>query len=144
MLIGQFEGTVSAKNQISFPKNFRRVLGEKLIITKGLEEYLIVVSQKNWKTLLEGSENRPFTNQEARLTQRYLLGNASFVTVDTRGRFIISEHLRSHAKIKQNIIFAGIERFVEIWDKESWEKHQEELEKTVSGIAGKLDKGDIK
>ncbi len=144
MLIGQFEGTVSAKNQISFPRNFRRVLGEKLIITKGLEGYLIVVSQKNWKTLLEGSENRPFTNQEARLTQRYLLGNASFVTVDTRGRFIITEHLRKHAKIKQDIIFAGIERFVEIWDKEAWEKHQEELEKTVAGIAGKLDKGEEK
>ncbi|MGE5042316.1 MAG: division/cell wall cluster transcriptional repressor MraZ [Candidatus Levyibacteriota bacterium] len=140
MLIGQYEGTVSSKNQISFPKQFRDFLGSKLIVTKGLEGYLIVVSEENWKTLLEGTENRPFTNTEARLTQRYLLGNASFVTVDARGRFILADHLRKHAEIKSDVIFAGIERFVEIWDKDAWEKHQEELSKTVSTVADRLGK----
>lgn len=140
MLIGQFEGTVSSKNQISFPKQFRDFLGSKLIITKGLEGYLIVVSEKNWKTLLEGTENKPFTNIEARHTQRYLLGNASFVAIDGRGRFVLSEHLKKHAQITGEIVFAGIERFVEIWDKGLWEKHQEELSKTVSTVADRLGK----
>jgi MraZ protein len=142
MLIGQFDGTVSSKNQLAFPKEFRDTLGNKLIITKGLEGYLIVVSEKNWRTLLEGSENKPFINQEARFTQRYLLGNASFVHVDARGRFVLSQHLKKYAGIREEVVFVGIERFVEIWDKNLWEKHQEELSKTVAGIADRLGKGE--
>ncbi len=138
MLLGQFEGRVSSKNQIAFPKVFRDHLGGKLIVTKGFEGYLIVVSERNWKTLLEGTEGKPFINTDARQTQRYLLGNASFVTADSRGRFVLADHLKKHANIKTEIIFAGIERFVEIWDKNSWEKHQEELSQKVASIADRL------
>ena len=144
MLLGQQTGTVSTKNQIAFPKNFRDYLGNKLVITKGLEGYLIVVSEKNWKTLLEGTEGKPFTNTDARLTQRYLLGNASLVTIDTRGRFVLADHLKKHAHIKTDIIFAGIERFVEVWDKDMWEKHQEELTQKVTTVADRLGKEEIK
>ena len=139
MLLGQHAGKLSSKNQIAFPKDFRDQLGSNLIVTKGLEGYLIVVSYKNWKTLLEGTEGKPFTNTKARLTQRYLLGNASMVTVDKRGRFVLPEHLRLHANIKTDIIFAGIERFAEIWDKGEWDKHQKELSTKVAGIADRLD-----
>ncbi len=138
MLLGQFEGRVTSKNQLAFPKTFRDQLGGRLIVTKGLEGHLIVVSERNWKTLLEGTEGKPFTNTQARQTQRYLLGNASFVTADSRGRFVLAEYLKKHANIKTEIIFAGLQRFVEIWDKNSWEKHQEELAKTVASIADRL------
>lgn len=143
MLLGQFDAKLSAKNQIAFPKSFRAVLGSRLIVTKGLEGYLIAVSEKNWKTLLEGTQNKPFTNRDARETQRYLLGNASFVQIDSRGRFVIAEHLKKHAGIKSDIIFAGIERFVEIWDKDTWEKHQTDLSTRVATIADKLTEKDL-
>lgn len=138
MLIGQHEGTVSAKNQIAFPKSFRDQLGARLIVTKGLEGYLIVVSERNWKTLLEGTVGKPFTSSSARQTQRYLLGNASTVTIDSRGRFVIAEHLKKYAGLTNDIIFAGIDRFVEIWDKKRWEETQDMLAKNVVGIADKL------
>ena len=143
MLLGQYDAKLSAKNQIAFPKSFREVLGSRLIVTKGLEGYLIAVSEKNWKTLLEGTQNKPFTNRDARETQRYLLGNASFVRIDSRGRFVIAEHLKKHAGIKSDIIFAGIERFVEIWDKQTWEKHQADLSTRVATIADKLTEKDL-
>lgn len=138
MIIGQKSGTVSVKNQIAFPKEFRTELGDRLIVTKGLGKYLIVVSERNWKTLLEGTGNKPFTNTNARETQRYILGNASFVEIDKRGRFVLPDYLREHAEIKTEIIFAGIERFVEVWSKNNWQKHNEELKDTVVSIADTL------
>lgn len=138
MLIGQLHGKLSAKNQIAFPKQFRATLGNKLIVTKGLGGYLIVVSDRNWKTLLEGTENKPFTNTAARETQRYLLGNAESVVIDNRGRFVLADHLRRHANIREELVFAGIERFVEIWDKKSWDAQQDQLSKTVASVAEKL------
>jgi MraZ protein len=138
MLIGQFESKIGEKHQAALPKKFRDVLGEKLIITKGFENCLIIVSEENWKTLLEGTEGRPFTNKSARELQRFLLGNATDVELDSKGRFVLPEYLRKFASIDNEIIFAGIQRFVEVWDKKHWEEHQKELTKDIGFIAEKL------
>jgi MraZ protein len=138
MLLGQYEAKIGEKHQAALPKNFRDVLGERLIVTKGFESCLIVVSEANWKTLLEGTEGRPFTNKATRELQRFLLGNATYVELDGKGRFVIPEYLRSFAAIKHEIVFAGIQRFVEVWDKESWEKHQNELSGSIENIAERL------
>lgn len=138
MLIGQYEGKVGAKNRLAFPKKFREILGDKLIVTLGYEKSLIVVSETGWKALLEGTEGRPFIQSEARETQRFLLGGASFVELDNKGRFIIPNYLRSFAEIKDEIIFLGLSRYVEIWDKVRWTAYSENLEKDIDKIAKKL------
>ena len=138
MLIGQYEGKIADKFQASLPKKFREILGEKLIVTKGFEECLIVVSEENWKTLLEGTEGKPFTSRNARELQRYLLGNATYIELDAKGRFILPEYLRTFANIETEVIFAGIQRFVEIWDKKSWDEHQTELANKIESIAERL------
>lgn len=138
MLIGQYDTKLSEKHQVALPKKFRDELGDKIITTKGFENCLIVVSQEGWKTLLEGTEGKPFTDKNTRELQRFLLGNATYAELDTKGRFVIPEFLREFAGIKNDIIFAGIQRFVEIWDKEAWEKHQKELSESIESIAERL------
>jgi MraZ protein len=138
MLIGQYEGKVGEKHQLSLPKKFREVVGDTIIITKGFENCLIIVSEENWKTLLEGTEGRPFTDKSARQLQRFLLGNASYVQLDSKGRFIIPDFLRSFAGISADVIFAGIQRFIEVWSRENWNKQQEELNKNIETIAHRL------
>ena len=139
MLIGQYEGKIGEKHQAALPKKFREVLGEKLIVTKGFEDCLIIVSEKNWETLLEGTEGKPFTNKATRELQRFLLGNATYVELDTKGRFVLPEYLRAFAHIETEIIFAGLQRFVEVWDKKKWDEHQIELGKNIESIAERLD-----
>lgn len=137
-MIGQYEGKVGEKHQAALPKKFREELGDKLIITKGFENCLIIVSEKNWQTLLEGTEGKPFTNKGSRELQRFLLGNANYVELDSKGRFVLPEYLRAFAKIETEIVFAGIQRFVEVWDKKRWEEHQEQLAQNIEGIAERL------
>ncbi len=138
MLIGQYESKIGEKHQAALPKKFRETLGDKLIVTKGFENCLIIVSEENWKTLLEGTEGRPFTSKSTRELQRFLLGNATYVELDSKGRFVLPEYLRNFAFIENDIIFAGIQRFVEVWDKKHWEDHQKELSKDIESIAEKL------
>lgn len=144
MLIGQYVGKLGAKNRIAFPKNFREVLGDKLILTLGYENSLIVVSEQNWKALLEGTEGKPFIQKSARETQRFLLGGASSITLDSKGRFVLSYYLRSFAEIKNEVIFLGLQRFVEIWSKERWETYRKSLEKTIDKISERLVKEESK
>lgn len=138
MLLGQYEAKFGAKNRIAFPKRLREVLGDKLIITLGYENSLIVVSQESWKALLEGTEGRPFIQSEARETQRFLLGGASFVELDGKGRFVLPAYLREFAKIENEVIFLGLSRYVEIWDKKAWETYRKNLEKNIDAISKRL------
>lgn len=138
MLIGQFENKISGRHQTALPKKFREILGDQLIITKGFEKCLIIVSVENWKTLMEGTEGRPFTDKSTREMQRFLLGNATDIELDSKGRFVVPEYLRKFADIKTDLVFAGMQRFVEVWDKVNWLKQQEELNKNIENVAEKL------
>ncbi|OGH13876.1 MAG: division/cell wall cluster transcriptional repressor MraZ [Candidatus Levybacteria bacterium RIFCSPHIGHO2_01_FULL_38_26] len=142
MLIGQYDGKLEAKNRIAFPKKLRAILGSKLIITLGYENSLIIVSENSWKALLEGTEGKPFIERATRETQRFLLGGASFVELDDKGRFVIPSYLREFAKIQNEVIFLGLSRYVEMWDKNVWKEYSKNLEKNIDKISQKLIKGD--
>ncbi|MBI2026130.1 MAG: division/cell wall cluster transcriptional repressor MraZ [Candidatus Levybacteria bacterium] len=141
MLIGQYEGKIDNKDRCAFPKKFRQILGDKLIVTLGYENSLIVVSEENWKALLEGTEGRPFIQSETRETQRFLLGSASSIELDSKGRFILPNYLRNYGKIGDEIVFIGLSRYCEIWDKKRWEEYRKHLEKNIDTISQKLVKG---
>ncbi len=138
MLIGQYEGKVGAKARLAFPKKFREILGDRLIITLGYENSLIIVSEKGWKALLEGTEGKPFIQSETRETQRFLLGSASNIELDSKGRFIIPSYLRNFGKIKEDVVFLGLSRYVELWDKQLWEEYRVNLEKNIDRISQAL------
>jgi len=138
MLIGQFPGTIGEKNRIAFPKKFRDELGDNIIITQGFEGSLIVVGKDKWQSLLEGTEGKPFTDNNTRQTQRFLLGTATDVELDEKGRFVLPEHLKKYAGLSNDVFFLGISRYVEIWDKKKWEQYNGELVKNISNVADRL------
>ncbi len=138
MLIGQYDAKVDEKARIAFPKKFRDVLGSKIIITLGYENSLIIVSEKQWESLLEGTRGRPFIEYETRETQRFLLGGATEVELDDKGRFILPSYLRKYAQVEDEVIFLGLSRYVEVWDKKHWEEYRAKLEKNIDMISKRL------
>lgn len=138
MLIGQFHGKISAKYQVAFPKKFRETLGDKIIITKGFEQSLLVISEANWKNVLEDVEENSVTHASGRETKRFLLGGAAFADLDEKGRFILPEYLRTFAQLTEDIVFLGQDTYVEIWDKARWATYSDKLAENISEIAEKL------
>jgi len=138
MLIGRQDSKIDEKNRISFPKKFRKELGDSLVVTQGFEGSLIVISVDQLKLLLEGTEGKPIIDKSARETERFLLGSAEEVELDEKGRFIIPDHLRKYANLTQEVSCLGIIRYVQIWDKKRWEDHNSELTKTIEPITEKL------
>lgn len=143
MVIGRFDAKISKKQQIVFPKQLRQILGNRLIITKGLDKNLLLVSLDKWEVLLEGTRETPFLNKRVRQIQRFLLGNAQEARLDSYGRFVLPEHLKSYAGIGEDVVFAGIREFVEVWDKKIWEGQQEFLDITAEQIAEELSRKDV-
>jgi len=138
MLIGQYRSKISPKGRTAFPKKFREELGDSLVVTVGYESSLMVVSSKDWESLIEGTQDKPFILGSARDTSRFLLGEATEVVLDEQGRFIIPAYLREHAKMKEEVVFLGLNKYVEIWDKQIWEEYQKYLNEHIGEIAERL------
>lgn len=138
MLIGQYKAKVSPKGRIAFPKKFREELGDSLIITVGYENSLMVVSGKDWKSLIESTEGKPFILGTARDTNRFLLGEASELQLDEQGRFVMPAYLREYAKVKEEVVLLGLNKYVEIWDTLVWGEYQKYLNEHIGEIAEKL------
>jgi len=138
MLIGQYRAKISIKGRLAFPKKFRDELGDGLVITVGYENSLMVVSTKDWHSLIETTGNKSFILDSARDTNRFLLGEASEVLLDEQGRCVLPSYLRQYAKIGEEVIFLGLNKYVEIWDKGVWENYQKALHENIGKIAEKL------
>ena len=131
MLSGQVEGRISGKFQTALPFIFRKELGDRLIVTKGIDQCLLIVSEQKWETLLEGTKGMPFTDKATRELQRFLFGNAQVVTLDSQGRFVLPEYLRIYAKLSKEVVYVGVQRYIELWGKNMWQSHEESIGKSI-------------
>ena len=66
MLIGQYEHTIDIKKRLALPAKFRGELGEKIIITKGIESCLVVYTEKEFKIMSDKISNLTISQSEAR------------------------------------------------------------------------------
>jgi MraZ protein len=138
MLIGQYHTKISPKGRMAFPKKFREILGDSLVVTVGYENSLMVVSAKEWQSLVESTENKPFILNSARDTNRFLLGEATEIELDEQGRCVLPNYLRTHARIGEEVVFLGLSKYVEVWDKQAWNEYQQTLNQNIGKIAEKL------
>jgi len=143
-LLGQYSARVSPGGRVAFPKKFRKILGEKIIITRGYEGCLIAVSEADWKTLVEATEKKPFVFGPTRDTARFLLGNAALIELDSQGRFVLPGYLKEYGRLEEEVVFLGLDRYVEIWAKKNWDNYQDYLNKNIDQISERLSEIDEK
>lgn len=138
MLIGQYEHTIDVKKRLALPSKFRGELGEKVIITKGIEHCLVVYTQKEWQTMSEKLSNLPISQMEARSFARNILSGAMEVCLDKLGRILVPDYLKNYAGLKKNVTICGLSNRLEIWDSEKWNEYMTASEKNVDEIVSKL------
>jgi MraZ protein len=141
MLIGEYKHKIDDKKRISLPIKFRKYLGKKIIITKGLDGCLFIYSEKEWTRISAKIADLGMGQSDRRSFNRYMLSGASEIDIDSVGRILIPENLIKEAGIKNVAIFAGVFNRVEVWDENKWEAYKTKVFKDVDSVAEKL--GDI-
>lgn len=138
MLIGHYKAKISLKHRTAVPVKYRQELGKKVVIAQWYENCLVIVSGKQWQSLLSQVAEKPFIASPARETDRFLLANAFEIELDSQGRFVIPSALAKYAKLNEEIVFIGLLNRVEIWGLENWQKHQSYLDQNAGHIAEQL------
>lgn len=138
MLIGQYNHTIDAKKRLALPVKFRGELGSKVVVTKGVENCLVVYTEKEWEVMSAKLANLPVSQGEARSFTRHLLASATEVELDKLGRILLPDYLKNYADLKKNVVVAGLSNRLEIWGEEKWNKYSQQAEKGVEEIVSKL------
>ena len=138
LLLGQHQAKLDSKGRLFFPSKLKKIIGSWLIITRGYEGSLIIVSQDSWAAVTKDISSKPFIFGPARETSRFILGNASEIKLDSQGRFLLPDYLKKYAGIKNRTVFLGLGQYVEIWNQDRWEEHQKKLETKISSISEKI------
>src|SRR3989344_682922 len=138
MLIGQYQHTIDNKKRLALPVKFRGELGVKVIVTKGVENCLVVYTQKEWEVMSAKLGNLPVSQGEARSFARHLLASAMEIELDKLGRILIPDYLKQYANLSKNVVVCGLSNRLEIWDEEAWKNYSKNAEKGVEEIVSKL------
>ena len=123
MFIGEYEHSVDAKGRVIMPAKLREDIGEKFIVTKGLDGCLFAYSQNEWTNFEEKLKTLPLTNKNARDFVRFFLSGAVECEIDKQGRFLIPNNLRTYATLEKEINIIGVGTRIEIWNREEWKKY---------------------
>lgn len=138
MFYGEFQHTVDPKGRVIVPSTFREELGEKFIMTKGLDECLFVYSLTEWSNLEAKLKTLPLANKDARAFVRFFFSGASECEVDKQGRILIPQNLRGYAGLEKDIYIIGVSTRVEVWDKAKWESYNGDENLNPDSIAEKM------
>lgn len=138
MFIGEYLYSIDQKKRISVPSKFRRELGKRAVVTKGIEKCLVVYPLKEWAKLAKKLENLPTSQTDARGFVRIMLSGAVDVALDKLGRILIPDYLKEYAFLKKNVAILGLSNRIEIWDENRWQDFRKKTETAVGDIAERL------
>ena len=141
MLIGEYRHTIDTKKRLALPAKFRKELGNKVVITKGVNNCLVLYTEKGWKIMSEKLGKLPISQVEARSFARIILAGAMEVGLDKLGRILIPDYLKKYAALKKNVVICGLSDRLEIWDSTKWDSYKNKTEKQVDSLVSKL--GDL-
>lgn len=135
MLIGEFEYSLDVKGRLVMPSKIREDIGEKFIITKGLDGCLFGFSKQEWNNFEEKLKTLPLTNKNARDFVRFFLSGAIECEIDKQGRFLVASNLREYAGLEKEAVITGVGTRIEIWDKDKWKNYNSEENLSADQIA---------
>jgi len=139
LFYGEYQHSVDTKGRVIIPSKFREGLGDRFIITKGLDNCLFVYSLDEWSNLETKLKTLPLSSKDARAFIRFFFSGATECEVDKQGRILIPANLREYAGLEKEIYIIGVSTRVEIWDKLKWEAYNSDDNLSADKIAEKME-----
>jgi MraZ protein len=142
MLLGAHEHTIDDKNRLTLPAKFRQAFAEGVVITRGLDGCLFAYRRPDWDRLVDSrlAALDPLSPEGRRL-QRHFFSGAAEADLDKQGRVMIPRELIEHAQLGREVVVAGVNDRLEIWDRAAWRKELAAVEGSAEDVAERLAAG---
>ncbi len=127
MFFGEFDYKIDEKGRVPVPPRFRRELKDGVVLAPGPETCINAYTLPEWKKMAGTLTGGSLTPNKIRRLNRAIFATAFSINIDGQGRIALPVPLREHAGIEDEVVIAGANTYLEIWNKGLWEE-----EKTVS------------
>ena len=134
MFFGEFEYRIDERGRVPVPPKFRSELKAGVVLTPGVEKCIIAYPAAEWVKLADTLTTGSISPGKLRRLNRAIFATAFSLKVDGQGRIALPISLKEYAEIVDEVIIAGVNKYLELWNKVHWES-----EKAVSQEqAGKI------
>ena len=137
--IGCYKAKLDDKGRLIFPAAFKSSMGEgaslRFVVKKSLfAECLEMYAYDEWEKDSEAVRSRLnfFNPEHAAFWREYMRGTADVEPDGKLGRMTIPKALLEKAGIGKDVVFAGSNHLIEIWDKEKYEAREMSSEDFVA------------
>ena len=124
MFLGEFEYKIDDKGRVLIPPKFRKALREGLILTQGVEQCIIAYSLAEWNKRAAALTTGSLERSKLRRLNRAFFASAFSLNIDRQGRVAIPTPLREYAEIDDEVVIAGANTYLELWNREQWESEK--------------------
>lgn len=138
VFIGEYNHTIDPKKRLAMPSRFRGELGSKVVVTRGLDDCLFVYPMKVWEEIAAKLGTMPVGEAGTRSFTRMMLAGAVDVDLDSQGRVLVPDYLKSYAGLRKDTVIVGLYNRLEIWSEDRWKKYKGLAEKQTGKIAEQL------
>lgn len=138
MFMNEYSHTIDAKGRMILPARFREELGEKFVLSRGIDKCLTIYPMANWEKMTASLQKLSFTKSNVRTLRRFLIGSSTEMECDRQGRILIPAHLRKYANLSREAVIIGTGSTIEIWDPATLDETNSQ-EDSIAELAENLD-----
>lgn len=140
LLTGEYRNTLDEKGRILFPTKLRSgITSNILIVTQAFDRCLWLFTPDEWNNISSKlmDNSSPF-NEKNRLVLRRFIAPAQEIEFDKSGRLSIPQSLREYAALSKDCVILGVNKYMELWDMESYKAYLTETEDSFRSAAEEL------
>ena len=134
---GSFDHSLDGKGRVIIPASFREALGEDFTITINPNKTAVAIYPKAmWDLQLERLSQINPMDRIGLQYERYVMSvSFSGNSMDAQGRVLIPIKLRNKIGLTRDIVFVGLNSYIEIWDAEVYAQMDAQTEMDFEDIS---------
>ncbi len=129
LLIGRHDYSLDSKNRLGIPPKFREALtreaGHSLYLAAGQESCLYLFLPSQWEKVAELVNFQLKDKTQERAIMRGFFSDATEAPLDSAGRILIPDYLKTHARLGERVLVLGTGTRAEIWDLKRWNLYKQ-------------------
>jgi MraZ protein len=137
-LLGEHDHSLDDKNRLTLPSKLRSAFADGIVLSRGLDGCLSVYPAGEWARMTARYAELDELSEDARRVQRHFFGGATQGELDKQGRVVLPQHLIEHAGLDRELTVLGMNNHLEIWNRATWRRLQQEPEGRVEDAAERL------
>ncbi|MDR1916123.1 MAG: division/cell wall cluster transcriptional repressor MraZ [Synergistaceae bacterium] len=120
LLQGSYTHKLDAKGRIVLPARFRDELGEHVVAALVGDQYISIYPKSEWEIMVARLTEIAMSNHDVSIFRRAIIASAHNMEIDSMGRILLPQQLRSKVNITQDVSVNGNVEKLEIWDLARW------------------------